>query len=107
MKLFIDWMSRSAASTNDRRAGDETPWASGLLRGRSPATARGPLRATSMTKGIAFMVGLAEGGIGSDSTAARSSPIRRGEATAGRTEGPELRDLASFFAGVRAGLGFV
>ena len=33
MKLCMASMSLSAASTNARRADEETPWASGVLRG--------------------------------------------------------------------------
>jgi hypothetical protein len=35
MKLFIESMFLSAASTNERTAEDETPRAAGLLRGKS------------------------------------------------------------------------
>src|SRR5260370_610000 len=56
MKLFIDSIFLSAASTNDRTPDDETPCDSGLLRGRSPAMASEPLMATSTTTEAVFML---------------------------------------------------
>src|SRR5262245_46135909 len=55
MKLFINSIFVSAASTNDRRADEETPCASGLLRGKPPATA-GATKAKSATIESAFII---------------------------------------------------
>ena len=50
-----DWTERAAASTKARTAAEETPCASGLLRGRSAPTLIEPLKATSTMVQNAFM----------------------------------------------------
>ena len=55
MKLFIESMVLSAASTKRETAEDETPWASGLLRGRPAPMQMEPLRANSAITARVFM----------------------------------------------------
>jgi hypothetical protein len=64
MKLFIDSMFLSADSTNAEIADDETPCASGALRGKSPATANELPKAATATTKSAFMLGTLWGGGG-------------------------------------------
>src|SRR4051812_42278622 len=56
MTLCIESRVRSAASTNPRRAEEETPWDSGLLRGSSAPRPIEPLRTTSAAKVRHFML---------------------------------------------------
>src|SRR5262245_53632206 len=57
MKLCSESSFASAASTNERTAADETPCASGLLRGRSVAKQAELLSASSARVVRVFMVG--------------------------------------------------
>src|SRR5262245_28790034 len=73
MKLFIESMVLSAASTNPSTAEDETPWASGLLRGSSAAMPIEPLKTTSATKENVFML-MVSVGLVRDANQANPSP---------------------------------
>ena len=49
MKLFIDSTLRSAASMNERMPAEETPWASGALRGKPAAREIEPIATKAVT----------------------------------------------------------